>query len=193
MHAVDPLRLPFERRADDRGLSRAGLTEQQRDALLLAIAYSRLLSASRCASVSTRYRGFGVRSNGRSRKPEERLRTSAHPARDVVHLPDDDGDSARHRRRTMPKRQSAPSVLGPLPFAHAWSSRESRPAPAAPGSGRRRRPCGTRVSILERARSTQDRARDPPNAPIMFRRGRFGLMGRSGRRAASISLNCSPI
>ena len=36
----------------------------------LAMAYSRLLSASRCASVRTRYRGFGVRSNGRSRNPK---------------------------------------------------------------------------------------------------------------------------
>ena len=31
---MHPLRLPFERRADDRGLARAGLADQQRDALL---------------------------------------------------------------------------------------------------------------------------------------------------------------
>src|SRR5689334_20163980 len=37
-----------------------------------ATAYSRLLNASRCASVITRNRGLGVRSKGRSRNPKNR-------------------------------------------------------------------------------------------------------------------------
>src|SRR5262245_2022292 len=60
----------------------------------LAIPYSMLLMASRCASVSTRNRGSGVRSNGRSRKPKKRSYIVSSVQERIGHdrqAPDDDG------------------------------------------------------------------------------------------------------
>ena len=77
----------------------------------LAMPYSRLLSASRWTSVSTRKRGFGVRSNGRSRKPKNDSYISATSASTQLQPPHDHHRGGKHHaddRRRRRQQQLPP-------------------------------------------------------------------------------------
>src|SRR6187402_3038266 len=79
--------------------------------LRLAIPYSRLPNTSRCESVSTRKRGFGVRSKGRSRKPKKSSYITDSANKGV----DQDGEAGRHATSEhRVQRQARPEVLAAL-------------------------------------------------------------------------------
>ncbi len=158
----------------------------------LAMPYSRLLSASRCAVVRTRKRGFGVRSNGRSRRPKNARYISAPTPAAAWSRQATSAATARTTTAAAAECQAAPRRLIRRRSALVIIAGMT----ASTGSARLVTTSSSVLKVVSRYSSNPTSAR--PNAEAgeeahHLRRTRSGLIGRSGSRAPSMTLNCSPI